>query len=148
MFPAISRDKVKCAPSDALLLIFGDDIQRLQGDHIAAVYRQVADVLPLLSDEIHRVFWIVQPPQLLFPVLVTRKIIQHLVGIDATVCCTPDPMPQADDSCRVRVCSCREIHILCHIPFLHIRIALRGMRQPRIKPQQPSSESSKKPSDR
>ena len=45
---AIRFHEIERLPANPLSLVFGGNIQGLQGDYIGFVYRQVADVLPVL----------------------------------------------------------------------------------------------------
>ena len=94
---AIRFHEIERLPADPLPLVFGGNIQGLQGDYIGFVYRQVADVLPVLSDQVHRIRRMMDPQQLHFPVPVPVKVIYHAVGVNASVCGAPDSLPQGDN---------------------------------------------------
>mgnify|MGYP001522438031 FL=1 len=97
VFPAICTHEIKGLPSDPLSLVFRDNIKGLQGDHVGFIYRQITDILPTLSDKVHGICRVMDPQQFHFPVPVPVKFIYHGIGVDASVCGAPDPLPQADD---------------------------------------------------
>ena len=52
---------LNCRSADTLPLIFGDDLQGLQGNHIGLMYRQIANILTIFLNQIHRICRIIDP---------------------------------------------------------------------------------------
>lgn len=64
---------------------------------VGSAYRQIADILIVFLEQIHRIRRIIDPQQ--FFLLMPRpiKVVDHIIGVDSSVSSAPNLMPQGND---------------------------------------------------